>query len=70
MKLRQCLDVIHTDIISVWNIRDQHKVRPVYYATLVIAEILLQYLASAEFKSTMSKLVEDLVPPQRTSVCV
>jgi len=33
-KLRQCLDVIHTDIISVWNIRDPHKVRPGYHATL------------------------------------
>jgi len=50
-KLRQCLDVIHTDIISVWNIRDPHK-----------------YLAGEEFKSTMSRLVEDLLPTPCTSV--
>jgi len=50
-KLRQCLDVIHTDIILVWNIRDPHN-----------------YLAGEKFKAAMSRLVEDLLPPPRTSV--
>jgi len=37
---------------------------------IVEIDILLQYLAGAEFKSTMSRLVEDLVPLPRTSVYV
>jgi hypothetical protein len=32
-KLRECLDVIHNDIILVWNIRDPSDVSPFYSST-------------------------------------
>ena len=60
--LRQCLDVIHRDIVSIWNIRNSSVGAFSHQAHQhSIDFFLLQYLASDDFKAKMTVLVDDLV---------
>ncbi|KIL65044.1 hypothetical protein M378DRAFT_178576 [Amanita muscaria Koide BX008] len=59
-QLRQCLDVIHRDIVLVWNIRNS-SVGPVSPHTYGTDRYWSQYLAGDDFKVKMSVLVDDLV---------
>ncbi|KAF8256840.1 hypothetical protein EI94DRAFT_293866 [Lactarius quietus] len=46
--LQSCVDVIHEDLVEVWNLNDRDKAR---------------YLSSDAFKARISHLVQDLVGP-------
>lgn len=64
-QLRQCLDVIHRDIISVWNIRNS-SVGPLPLQTYSTDRTPSQYLPSDDFKVKMTVLVDDLVTNPNT----
>ena len=56
------MNVIHTDIVEIWNMRDRAKVSSSRLST-VLAAHKYQYLSSAGFKETMSHIVKDLAGP-------
>lgn len=64
-KLQQCLDVIHRDVVSVWNIRNS-SVGPFPPHPYSTDRSLLQYLAGDDFKVKMTVLVDDLIANPNT----
>jgi hypothetical protein len=64
-QLWQCLDVIHRDIVYVWNIRNSSvgPFPPYPYST---DRSPLQYLGSDDFKAKMTVLVNDLIANPNT----
>jgi hypothetical protein len=52
------MDVIHADIIDVWNLRDREQVGRYLYPVLIAKED--QHLSSETFKAGIYHLIEDL----------
>lgn len=57
--LKSCVNVIHEDIISVWNFDDRDSVGHSFMSSVLYAEGN-QYLLSGEFRSMMTNLVGDM----------
>jgi hypothetical protein len=57
--LKSCLNVIHEDIINVWNFDDSERVCDYFLSSVLFAEGN-QYLLSRDFTARMSHLVGDL----------
>ena len=53
------MDVIHEDIINVWNFEDTGKVSHTFLSPVLLAKGI-QYLSSRDFKARMTHLVGDL----------
>jgi hypothetical protein len=61
--VKACLDIIHTDIVDVWNLRDPDMVCLLFLRLYFFAEGDCQYLSSVGFKAQIYHLVEDLAEP-------
>ena len=59
--LESCVNVIHEDIISVWNFDDRESVSHFFISSVLFAE-KTQYLLDGKFKATMTGLVRDMAP--------
>lgn len=57
--LGSCVNVIHEDIISVWNFDDRERVSLSFVSSVPFAEGN-QYLLGREFRSMMTNLVGDM----------
>ena len=57
--LESCVNVIHEDIISVWNFDDRENVSHFFINSVLFAEET-QYLVGREFTATMTGLVRDM----------
>jgi hypothetical protein len=57
----ECLEVIHKDIIGVWDLNDPFKVLP-FQTCLhhIFEQYYAQYLQCKEFKALMSNMVSDI----------
>jgi hypothetical protein len=55
-----CLEVIHTDIIVVWDLNDPYKVLPFHTCLRVFEPYCAQNLQSDEFKALMFNMVSDI----------
>jgi hypothetical protein len=59
--LVKCLEIIHKDIVRIWNFNDENLVCIRLCSTQSSSRALaLQYLEAPEFGVEMSRLVEDL----------
>jgi len=58
--LKDCLNVIHEDIVEIWNLNDRTRVSSPF-SQLFLPSHKDQYLSSTEFKKKMSYNVMDLV---------
>jgi hypothetical protein len=56
------VNVIHEDIISVWNLDDRESVSHFFISSVLSAEET-QYLLGGEFTATMTGLVRNMAPP-------
>ena len=57
--LASCVEVIHADIVGVWNLPDKDRVRLSFVMVASLAKDI-QYLSSNAFKSEIYDLVQDL----------
>jgi hypothetical protein len=57
--LESCVNVIHEDIINVWNFEDTERVCHPFLSSALVAEVN-QYLLNRDFKARMTRLVGDL----------
>lgn len=53
------MDVIHEDIINVWNFEDTEKVGHLFLSSVLFAKGN-QYLLSRDFKARMTHIVADM----------
>jgi hypothetical protein len=60
--LKNCVNVIHIDIVEIWNLFDRHKVSSPQLSAVKNAQ-RNQYLLSNQFKINMSHVVKDLAIP-------
>lgn len=66
--LRQCLDIIHRDIVATWNFRDGDMVSWIYLGLLISpTHLSSKLLAGNEFKAMMLQLVQDLADPDASN---
>lgn len=62
--LQSCVNVIHIDLVEIWNINDKTRVsRYLGCLSIVLVTYGSQYLSSDGFKAKMSHLVKDFVEP-------
>jgi hypothetical protein len=61
-RLKSCMDVIHIDIVEIWNLYDKNRVSSCQMPCCLIAQ-QNQYLSSNQFKIYMSHVVKDLAVP-------
>ena len=58
--LKDCVNVIHTDIVEIWNLKDRNKVSSLPSFLLVSFTHRDQHLSEPRFKENMSHVVQDL----------
>ena len=58
--LKECVNVIHTDIVEIWNLNDKTRVRSLRVSAGNWLFTKIQYLSGSEFKARMSHVVKDL----------
>jgi len=59
--LKDCLNVIHEDIVEIWNLNDRTRVSSPLFLCCFLVPHRDQYLSGIEFKKKMSHNVKDLV---------
>jgi hypothetical protein len=60
--LKSCVNIIHTDIVQIWNIYDKNWVSSPQLLCCSAAQ-WNQYLSSDQFKINLSHIVKDLAVP-------
>ncbi|KAG1777945.1 hypothetical protein EV702DRAFT_1278288 [Suillus placidus] len=56
-----CLHVLHTDIVNVWNFQDTHGVIALFFVVVAYSDVAYaQYLRSPEFRTMMTNMVDEL----------
>jgi hypothetical protein len=59
--LRSCVNIIHVDIVEIWNLYDKNRVSYPHLPCLTAKRN--QYLSNNQFKVNMSHVVKDLAVP-------
>ena len=65
-ELKDCVRIIHGDIIEIWNMNDKNRVWSFPWSSVIRAD-LDQYLSSNKFKARMSHVVKDLAGSSNAS---
>ena len=60
--LKRCVNIIHVDIVEIWNLYDRDRVGSPQWLAVITAQ-RNQYLSSNEFKINMSHVIKDPVVP-------
>jgi hypothetical protein len=64
--LKSCVNIIHVDIIDIWNLYDRHRVSSPPWRFVITVQ-RNQYLSSNEFKINMSHVIKDPTIPSTSS---